>query len=290
MIEEIAPGVWTAGHRVADGKNGIVFGERHVLVVDCGSDPAEGQTMVDGVRRRGRVPDWVAYTHSHGDHAGGGAPFQGATVFAHATAPAGLRRLAERKGAGVLWPDVLFEGEIDLDPGGRTVRLIPTPGHSRDSVCLYLVQEGILFAGDTAVTGIPPAFGDGDGAEMASSLRRLAALDVDVLVPGHGPVLRGAPAVRAWLIWLADYLDALRDAVERAMGAAPRPSVPGDVAGEARRDALVGAILDIAPHQRLIGDRLPLDTTEVARRHRNNAVAALDAQGREREREKEARL
>jgi glyoxylase-like metal-dependent hydrolase (beta-lactamase superfamily II) len=244
------------------------------------------------------------YTHSHGDHAGGSAPFQGATVFAHASAPAGLRRLAERDGAGILWPEVVFEGDLGLDPGGKALRLIPTPGHSRDSVCLYLVQDGILFAGDTAVTGIPPAFAGGDGAAMAASLRRLAALDVAVLVPGHGPVLRGAPAVRAWLTWLADYLDAVQGAARRVL-AADRPSpVPEAAGGEARRDALVGAVLEIAPHDRLVGDRLPLGTTEVARRHRNNAIAALEAQrrdahgrgahgrgarGREREREKEVR-
>jgi cyclase len=287
VAERIAPGVLVVPHRVVDGKNGAVWGARRALAVDCGSDPAEGQAVLDALAGAGRRPDWLVYTHSHEDHAGGSGPFRaaGVTAVAQAAAPEGLRRLvarrADREGpaaaaAGLQWPEVLFEGELRLDLGGRTARLLPAPGHSPDSACVFLEPDGILFAGDTAVTGIPPAFGSGDGRVLAASLRRLTALEAEVLVPGHGPVLRGAAAVREWLTWLAGYLDALAAAAMAAVAALPPEARPAP--GGAPPEALVAAVLAAAPAGRLVGDRLPLPPAEVQRRHRDNALrAAVEA-------------
>lgn len=246
MVEQIAPGVLVVPHRVANGKNGAVWGARRALAVDCGTDPAEGQAVLGALAAAGRRPDWLVYTHSHEDH------------------------------AGVQWPEVLFEGELRLDLGGRTARLLPAPGHSPDSACVFLEPEGILFAGDTAVTGIPPAFGSGDGRLLAATLRRLTALEAAVLVPGHGPLLTGAAAVREWLTWLAGYLDALGAAALAAAAALP-PGVRR-AAGSRPPEALVADVLAAAPAGRLVGDRLPLAPAELQRRHRDNALrAAVEA-------------
>jgi cyclase len=206
------------------------------------------------------------------------------TAVAHAAAPDGLRQLVARRAArdgttpeavaaGLRWPEVLFAGELRLDLGGRTARLLPAPGHSPDSACVFLEPDGVLFAGDTAVTGIPPAFGSGDGRLLASTLRRLTALEAAVLVPGHGPVLRGAGAVREWLTWLAGYLESLADAAAAAVAARPPPARRGG--GDGPPPALVAAVLAAAPAGRLIGDRLPLAPTELRRRHRDNAARAV---------------
>ena len=289
MAEQIAPGVLVVPHRVANGKNGAVWGARRALAVDCGTDPAEGQAVLDALAAAGRRPDWLVYTHSHEDHAGGSGPFRaaGVTAVAQAAAPEGLRRLVARRAArdgtapavaaaGVQWPEVLFEGELRLDLGGRTARLLPAPGHSPDSACVFLEPEGILFAGDTAVTGIPPAFGSGDGRLLAATLRRLTALEAAVLVPGHGPLLTGAAAVREWLTWLAGYLDALGAAALAAAAALP-PGVRR-AAGSRPPEALVADVLAAAPAGRLVGDRLPLAPAELQRRHRDNALrAAVEA-------------
>jgi len=66
-------------------------------------------------------------------------------------------------------------------------RTIATPGHSADSVCL--LAGGACFTGDT-VLGSGSVFiapGDGSLSAYLQSLRRLRALELDVLCPGHGP-------------------------------------------------------------------------------------------------------
>jgi glyoxylase-like metal-dependent hydrolase (beta-lactamase superfamily II) len=69
-----------------------------------------------------------------------------------------------------------------------------TPGHSSDSVCLLLRADRALLTGDTILgrgTTVV-AYPDGRLADYLDSLERLrdlAAQDIDVLLPGHGPVL-----------------------------------------------------------------------------------------------------
>jgi len=127
-------------------------------VVDPG--PAD-EAHLDAVRRAAAgAIEGVVLTHDHPDHAEG----------------------ADGLGAPVHRPG---EGER-VGPFAA----IATPGHSPDSVCL-LLDERICFAGDT-VLGTGSVFiapGEGSLSAYLDSLRRLRALDLEVLCPGHGPVV-----------------------------------------------------------------------------------------------------
>ena len=68
-----------------------------------------------------------------------------------------------------------------IDLGGRVLRVIHTPGHSPDSVCLVDDDAGILFAGDTINTGpIYAHLPDSDIGDFASSTARLATMTADL--------------------------------------------------------------------------------------------------------------
>ena len=135
-----------------DGTNTYVVGS---WVVDPG--PAD-EGHLEAVRRAvgGRI-EGVVLTHSHADHA---------------------------EGAGSLG------APVTLPSGGETVgpfSAVATPGHSADSVCLIAGQA--CFTGDT-VLGSGSVFiapDEGSLSEYLDSLRRLRALPLDVLCPGHGP-------------------------------------------------------------------------------------------------------
>jgi glyoxylase-like metal-dependent hydrolase (beta-lactamase superfamily II) len=78
---------------------------------------------------------------------------------------------------------------VVLELGERTLWVIYTPGHRFDHVCYLLEDARALFAGDL-VAGVgtvviaPP---EGDLLDYIASLRRLLALDLNVILPAHGP-------------------------------------------------------------------------------------------------------
>lgn len=112
---------------------------------------------VEALRAAIPSPAGVVLTHSHADHSDA-APLLGV----EAAVPQG-----------------------DVGP----FRVIPTPGHSADSVCL--LWERVLFSGDT-VLGAGSVFiapGEGSLSAYLQSLERLLSLDLEAICPGHGPVV-----------------------------------------------------------------------------------------------------
>ena len=125
----------------------------------------------------------IVLTHRHEDHSGG------------------ARRLAELTGAPVfaidpayrLGSDGLVAGDV-LTEGGCELRVIATPGHTSDSVCLQLPADGAVLTGDTVLGRGTTVIGtDGDLADYLDSIGRLRALaeetTLSALLPGHGPML-----------------------------------------------------------------------------------------------------
>jgi glyoxylase-like metal-dependent hydrolase (beta-lactamase superfamily II) len=135
-----------------DGTNSYVVGR---WVVDPGPSIPSHVDAVRDVAAHGI--EGVVLTHSHADHS----------------------EAADAFGAPVALPG-------DGDTVGPFTAL-GTPGHSADSVCLLLGR--ICFTGDT-VLGEGSVFiapGEGSLSAYLDSLRRLRALDLEVLCPGHGP-------------------------------------------------------------------------------------------------------
>ncbi|MEZ4623100.1 MAG: MBL fold metallo-hydrolase [Caldilineaceae bacterium] len=149
------------------------------------------------------------------------------------------------------WPTVTFRNELFLDLGNRRLQLFPTPGHSQDGISIYLEEERLLIAGDAVVTGIVPAIGDGDSTTLEATLRRLATLDIEILIPGHGPVICGRAEVQDWLTWLPNYLRNVRHCVQTALAT----------------DIPVQAIVERCEFDDFVGARLPREKHNMVKRH-----------------------
>lgn len=264
MFTEEASGVFSVASRFVDGKNGVVIGDRAALAIDCSNYEDEGQAMANFIRERGFAPDRLALTHGHGDHIWGGNPLKGGDVFAHYLTPRVMERqvpqaLAKRDvsedviRSEMPWPTVTYRDELWIDLGGKTVWLFPSPGHSMDGVSIYVVEDKLLFSGDSVVTGIVAAIGDGDSRILEQSLHHLMALDIEVLVPGHGEALHGKTRVQDWLKWQAGYLGAVRERLQKELALG--------------KDAVLAA--DAVDFETYIGDRLPMDRNGMPKRHRN---------------------
>jgi glyoxylase-like metal-dependent hydrolase (beta-lactamase superfamily II) len=120
---------------------------------------------------------------------------------------------AEFRDLKVLLPNVTFDHELGIDLGGRVVRLeYLGRGNTLGDAIAYLPAEKILVAGDLVDSPVP-YLGGGFPTEQAVTLKAMAALDFDTLVPGHGGVLQG----KAFLRQETELIDAVVAAMNRAM-------------------------------------------------------------------------
>jgi glyoxylase-like metal-dependent hydrolase (beta-lactamase superfamily II) len=171
-------------------------GSERAIAVDPGPDDEGHLRRVHATAEEaGQRIEMIVLTHGHDDHS------------------AGARRLAELTGAPVLAVDPAHRRGLvrggrppgkargtGLGPGdtvragGCELRVIKTPGHSPDSVCLLLEADGAVLTGDTVLgRGTTVIAGDGSLSDYLASLDRLRALaeeaSLRALLPGHGPLL-----------------------------------------------------------------------------------------------------
>lgn len=85
-------------------------------------------------------------------------------------------------------PTLTFTDEIDIDLGNREVQVKHLGrGNTPGDAIVYLPKEKILVAGDLLVHPIPYTY-DGYPAEWIQTLQKMAQLDAETIVPGHGPI------------------------------------------------------------------------------------------------------
>ena len=100
-----------------------------------------------------------------------------------------------------LWPDrdeyyrdpnkgtIVFTGDLTLRVGGHTFHLLHTPGHTPGQLAVHVPEERVVFTGDTVFSGCQTWLMTSNVAEWLDALERIRTLDVDLIVPGHGPVV-----------------------------------------------------------------------------------------------------
>jgi glyoxylase-like metal-dependent hydrolase (beta-lactamase superfamily II) len=155
------------------------------VVVDPGPlDEAHLQALADA----GPV-ELILITHRHADHTAGSA------------------RLHELTGAPVRAADPVhchgggepLQGGV-IHAAGLQINVLPTPGHTSDSVCFHLPEDGphgSVLTGDTILGRGTTVldFPDGTLGDYLTTLDRLEALGPATVLPAHGPVLPSAEAI-----------------------------------------------------------------------------------------------
>ncbi len=117
-------------------------------------------------------------------------------------------------------PGRTFDGQLTLDVGGKTVELIEVgPAHTQGDTMVHLPGERVLFAGDVLFIGSHPILWEGPVGNWIQALDRILEMDLEVIVPGHGPITDKHGVAR-----LKDYFVALSTEVEKRFEAGMGPA------------------------------------------------------------------
>ena len=83
---------------------------------------------------------------------------------------------------------VVFTGARTLHVGDHTFNLLHTPGHTPGQLAVHVPEERVVFTGDTIFSGCQTWLMTSNIEEWLAALERIRMLDVDHIIPGHGPV------------------------------------------------------------------------------------------------------
>jgi cyclase len=213
---------------------GLVVDGDATLLVDTLFDLPLTAEMLAAMRRA--VPaaasiDVLVNTHANGDHCYGNELVEGAVIIASeacaeemgAVPPALLAELVANadalgplvaafvrrafgafqfEGITLTAPKETFRGETQRRVGGKEVRLLEVgPAHTRGDVLVHVPGDRTVYTGDIVFVDGHPIIWEGPIANWVRACDAILAMDVETVVPGHGP-LAGPPAVRA----LREYL------------------------------------------------------------------------------------
>ncbi len=142
----------------------------------------------------------IIFTHGHYDHTGGSKLFKNARLCIHKDDASILEEGDSRKSCAFAFGKEQHKMSIDLVLHDNDIiriddlrfDILHTPGHTGGSICLYEPERKLLISGDTLLmdtTGRTDLPGSSE-KKMSCSLERLKTLDVDLILPGHGKVMK----------------------------------------------------------------------------------------------------
>ena len=172
----------------------FVVTSQGVIATDPISYLRPAQPYIDAIKAVTDKPiKYVIYSHHHYDHIAGGQPFKdlGATFIAHRRAKERFLELKKQNAllADVVMPDQVVDGKKSIKIGDTTLELSYVGrNHSDDSLVMRLPKEKIVFVVDFAPIEAVQFRNIPDNAsplEYIESLKKLAALDWERMIPGH---------------------------------------------------------------------------------------------------------
>ncbi len=216
---------------------GLITDGEQSLLVDTLFDLKLTREMLNAMRDAAPLAtvqfDTLVNTHANGDHCHGNELVSSAEIIASAASAAEMEELApeamamfveaakdmgptgeyfmhcfgqfEFKGIKHTPPTCTFEGEHQVQVGDKTVELIEVgPAHTRGDVLAYSPSDRTVFTGDILFIEGTPIMWAGPVANWIKACELIEGMDVDVIVPGHGPITdkAGVARVREYLQYI----------------------------------------------------------------------------------------
>ncbi len=274
---------------------GLIVDGDASLIVDTLFDKPLTRAMLKAMRAAEPAAthsfDLLVNTHSNGDHCNGNELVEGAEIVASKACaeelsvenPRMMQMLMERapdmgevgefftycfsafdfRDINHTLPTRTFEGELNLAVGDKRVHLKQVgPAHTRGDVLAYVPADRLIFTGDILFIEGHPILWAGPVQNWIDACDYMLGLDVETVVPGHGPVTdkRGVEAMRGYLVYVTEQARLRFDAGMPVMEAALDISLTDyDSWGDAERIVVNVANL----YKEFADDPSPNDITEL---------------------------
>jgi len=217
---------------------GLVSDGEEALLIDTLYDLPRTQRMLDAMARAtpaARHIDTVVNTHANGDHCYGNELVSDARIIASTASAEEMSAITpdlmatmlkgaedmgdagqflrkafgsfEFEGITLTPPTETFDARLDLTIGDHAVELIEVgPAHTRGDVIIHVPASRAIFTGDILFIEGTPIMWEGPVGNWIDACEKIAALEPEVIVPGHGPLtdVRGALGVRDYLVYVRD--------------------------------------------------------------------------------------
>ena len=224
--------------------SGLVADSGEALLIDTMFDYAHTRAMLDGFARASDAKIRTVFnTHHNGDHCYGNALVEDAEIVATESAAAAMGHESPAMLAGMMkaaptlgltgdylthcfghftfegiapkLPDKTFKGRAARRVGTKTVELIEVgPAHTGGDALAYVPADKTIFTGDILFIGGHPILWVGPAQNWIDACTLIEELDVETIVPGHGPVTdrKGVARVREYLSYIQKEAKARFDA------------------------------------------------------------------------------
>jgi glyoxylase-like metal-dependent hydrolase (beta-lactamase superfamily II) len=239
-LHELGNGCWA--YLLPDGgwgwsNAGLITDAGESLLVDTLFDLKLTGEMLDVMRDASpaaRQIETVVNTHANGDHTFGNQLVKGARIvttksvgeaFEHEDANRILAMMQEAETydseAGRFMREIFapfdfhgidlppatdtFEGALDLKVGSKTIHLVDAgPAHTASDILAYVPADRVVYTGDLLFVGGHPAIWSGPVKNWVKACDLILSWDVDIVVPGHGPISDKAQVreFRGYLEWI----------------------------------------------------------------------------------------
>lgn len=178
----------------------VILTSQGAVVIDTLPFPQETQLVRDFALQR--CPQGIRYvvnTHFHADHVYGSSFFPNTELISHRLCreillKVGEESLAQAKAqtsalaaVELRIPQLVFETDLLLRLGDKTIHLMHAPGHTPDGLMAHFREDKVLVASDQ-LTPIPLIAG-GDMVALTKTLKRIKDLNLENVIQGHGGVL-----------------------------------------------------------------------------------------------------
>lgn len=242
-VDQTAPGIYVhwGVQEFSDTHNhgaianiGFIVGERCVAVIDSGGNPEQGKALKNAIERVTPKPVcYVINTHVHPDHIYGNSAFKAAGVkfvghekLARAMAVRAdyyLQKAPELLGISLtaqdlIPPDIIVSNELELDLGGRILKLTAhPPAHTDNDLSIYDPQTDTLWLADLLFIEHLPSI-DGSLKGWLAELEKLEKKSYKQVVPGHGNLVTDWPkSLQPEKEYLSALLLEIRSAIKRGV-------------------------------------------------------------------------